>query len=410
MTSIRNRAFAALTALFLVGPAVAMGLHGMHVPLPSAFDTGQAHMHLEGRNAQGMPDCGPESLLDGTFQEETELFMADHVPLHDQALEASAALQRASIAQSARVMGYDVYPSYFGSIYLYEPGKSAVWHMPNQADPEAAYEPRMHTFGEGIAAVAARHPETRFCLVVPAGGATPAMNPAYPLMANPQYPEPLLEVLREELADVPNVVLVSNIGDYDDEEDYFQEYFRTDHHWNPPGSARLYNQAAEALDLALIHEQPTIELGRNMGSYARNGLVPVDEKSVDIDEQFPGVCLIDPETGTAVPVDEHRYYDPSSPEGYYDFYNRYYRQVEYYTGPGSGTAMLICDSFAAPMIAPIAANYETTHRIGDLYQKKQGNPSLEALIDEQQPNDVWIVGIPADLMSLVSRVPGYFDE
>ena len=204
------------------------------------------------------------------------------------------------------------------------------------------------------------------------------------------------------------MTVVSNIGGFETEDDYFAEYFRTDHHWNAVGCARVYNQAASDLGLAEVQVEPQRTFAQNMGSYARNGLVVETEAGVDIAQDFPGVYIIDEKNGRSVPVDDHAWYDEGSEDGFYDFYNRYYRQGSTYISPGEGEALLVCNSFAAPMLAPITANYETVHRVGDLYQRP-GTPSLEALIEETDPVDVWIVGIPADMMALVSREPGYFE-
>ena len=149
-----------------------------------------------------------------------------------------------------------------------------------------------------------------------------------------------------------------------------------------------------------------------MGSYARNGRVVITEINRDIPQKFPEVYAVGPldseSDPQAYPFDDHVWFNPNPGDIYFDFYGNYYRQVETYLGPGTGETILICDSFAAPMIAPLANNYETVHWVDDLFQRP-GGTSIEAYIDETHPEDVWIVGIPADMMALIQREPGYFD-
>lgn len=409
MSRLRDRVFLVLVAILLAGPALGLAARAA---FPSWYRETAPYLRLERRQRQGIPRHDAQAIVEGVFQDEVEQLISDHAPMRGSILRMSGALQRLSISQSAALFGYPVYPTYFGSIYLYEPAESAIWHVPAMSDPDLRYEERMRAFGEGIASVAARHPEMRFCIMLPAGGAITAINPAYDLMANPQYPEPLLDALMEGVGDASNVVVVSNIGWYEDEAAYFDDYFRTDHHWNGRGAARLYDQAAREMGLAEVQIDPQQVLPVFMGSYARNGLVPIVEPMSDIAQEYPGVRLVDPESPEGeehiVPVDNHEWYDFEGSDVYADAYSSYYKQSSCFYGPGSGVALVICDSFAAPVMAPIAAGYGEVLRVGDLFQR-EGGSSLEAYLVEYGPNDVWIVGAPPDLMGLVSREPAYFD-
>ena len=395
-----------LAGVVLLSTLGAVALSKLGVSLPQWANVGVEESALEGEYHQSRPQLSLSALSSGEFQRQAEAYCADHMPLRNQALIGSATLQRQSAASMAALLGTDCYPTFFGSEYAYVESADALIEIPGKKTDQLD---KLSEFAKGLSSVADRYPDKRFVVLVPEHGPGSDINPLVGLVANPFTSDEAIGVLEDGLAGHDNVFVGTDEGMYASLDDYFEYYYRTDHHWNARGAARVYDAGAVRAGLPLFEygaDKP-IEGIRFSGSHARFGRDLVEERPDDTSATFSDVS-IELEDGTVIDGDDHSYFRDRGDAARYMFYECYYTHGEEYTGPGTGTALLVCDSYGFGLSRIVAKQYAVMHYRDDLYfETVEGN--LADRIEELDPDDVIIAAALSDYCSQTTRIPDYFD-
>ena len=157
MQRIQNITFTVIAALIvfsIMGYNVAGALAPDIVAVPEASD-------LENRYYAKPSELSVDSLQDGTFQDSFEAFIADHVPNRDLIVLCNAALQRTSIATSAAIQGFEVYPTFFDSHYYVLPRDGLIVDRAEAQPPDAGGK-ELNAWIDTLNDAVQQHPDVRF--------------------------------------------------------------------------------------------------------------------------------------------------------------------------------------------------------------------------------------------------------
>ncbi|MBR0404364.1 MAG: hypothetical protein IJI68_04045 [Eggerthellaceae bacterium] len=198
-----------------------------------------ARSYLEGRTYQTFPELAVGTLADGSFQSKFEQYIADLIPMRDDVMLLNAGLQRTTIALADAPFGFSAYPTFFGSDYLCCPADSAVVETPStqRALSAAALEKAAGLFAAAIG----RHDNVRWQFALVDRSRSSHANPAHDLVAQPadyQF------CVREFLDKLPESCGKPDLSVADADE-YFQLFYRTDHHWKIGGALVAYGAILE---------------------------------------------------------------------------------------------------------------------------------------------------------------------
>ena len=157
MRRISNVVFTCIVALLIVSPLGYIAANGL---LPDIVKA-PVESELENRVYSKPPALDPVEIASGKVQDQCESFVADHIPNRDGYLLANAAIQRSSIALSAGIMGYDIYPTYFESNYYVIPADEVIVGNA-QARPEKKEKKWSRAGMSTLNDAAKKHPEMSF--------------------------------------------------------------------------------------------------------------------------------------------------------------------------------------------------------------------------------------------------------
>lgn len=275
VNTIRNLVFSLIIAVCL------FSWIGNRVAVDQGYAEYETESYLEGREFQTFPDLTSASFSEGTFQDEFEDYLCDHMPEHDDVILANAAMQRSIIALASLPFGFEAYETYFGSDYVYLPEYSAVLEMPMSTSDLTVES--LNTYAEEYSALMEANPDIDWLVYICDRPSTTLANPAVVMSSDvADY-----EYIRENFLDLlPESCIVVD-GSYTDSAEYCAEHYLTDHHWNIYGAIDAYEEiitalGKEAIDLSdvfVAYEGPF------WGSEARSGLV-LDEGDVVYDVEY----------------------------------------------------------------------------------------------------------------------------
>lgn len=365
----------------------------------------------EGLNLSGEIDSkpiplSPSDIKSGATQKAFEKEITRYIPFKSSALLGNAKLQKTMIELSNSLFGWKAYPTYYGSNRLWIPSQDAVTDLPYRATADSL-EP-IKCFSEGIDHLADEYPNINFHVLIADQPSTTLGNPAHELIEADTVT--IDEVIRQlhDGCDAPNVTMI--IDRPDDLDEYYDSYMKSDHHWNAKGAfhainALLEEQGADVMDGIDIVQVSDVGY---TGYTARAGLVDVQDSALDADIDYSTVSIYD--HGTTLSGNDHsKYWDSDHQKKRWQFYESYWPYYNEYSGPGDGTALLICDSAALPIERYLAMQYRKLYVSYDLHDNTHGASSLSNLIEEDKPQDVYFIAITNDLISFCGRNPGYFE-
>ncbi len=234
MAKGQNLAFIGIVAVCLL---VVFGCACLRAVIP---DFGKDKSVLEGRVYQVAPELSQQSLAEGDFQDELEQYVADSVPKRDGVLLANAKLQRSVIELANGPFGYNTYPTFFGSSYVYSPVTEGVYEKPKTKLEYSAE--RIDGFVDKYSALIDDNPEVNWAFCMPDRSGVSTGNPAYGLSSNKADYEYFKENFLDRLPTSCRVVDASCA----DAEEFGDLYLQTDHHWNIRGALRAYERVAQA--------------------------------------------------------------------------------------------------------------------------------------------------------------------
>ena len=400
MNKARNTIFSVLLIVFLLGPAALwVGQTKLHLDIPSWF-TAEDATYLSGskQKTNVRENLSIEGFQTKELQSAAENKLGNYVPAKATAIIENAAVQRCSIALSNLLFNWACYPTYYGSARLAYPEQNVVAYLPKTQSP--SYQRQWQTFAAGLRKAAERHPEKRFIVYVVGGYQDPAVNPAFSLMSCPMYPAECTNLLRQETGVTPNITVLGS--SYDSEEEYYEDFFHTDHHWNINGAMKAYDEIADALNLEKVNSYGITNIPDYLftGATARWGLDLLEEEVFDCDNTFNYLTAIY-SNGEEQDGDDHAsFFNATALMKHYSFYDLYYDNLGNCTiigGTGNRSALLISNSYRGAIQRPLASSYHSLSVNNQLHPSAAMTETLDNQINEADADDIFFIANPSNL-------------
>lgn len=353
----------------------------------------------------------------GAFQQAIEKTLGNNIPFKAMALLGNSSLQRSAIAASNVVFGFEAYPTYFGSRGVYIPAEDAVAAYP--VSSSSILEGVSKT-AKGLAEFSKAHPELEFRLIMGDQSDYSDANPVSTLVSARISTEQCATILRQELQDCPNVLVLAST--YSDTHEYYDNYYRTDHHWNGFGALEAYRKMNDALGIEGRAEVEGSALDFDgllcNGSYARRYLLMANEEAhephIDVSQltvEGEGPPYIMREGGAEALL-------AAGVKAEYDLYAQWYgsaaRNVQLpvlnRALPDGGNALVLQDSFNNAFHWLIANDHYLVRCYDDIKDDRKDQTPLIDRISEVDPDVIYFVGNCAAYSRLMDKAPNYFDE
>lgn len=393
---IQNMIFSLVICLFACMPAALYCATRMDMDIPPKL-TSEPAEYLAG----GLSEANVAATLSfhgfksKELQNAVETEIGNYIPAKAEAIIINTMIQRKGIEVSNAVFDWDCYPTFYGSERLYIPGSNAVTYMPRKHLED--YVNKWEEFAENIKEIATRFSDRNFVLYVVQGYTEPAVNPAYSLVSNPLSPRLCSETLTRMLSETENVHVLTQ--DFDAFNDYYTQFFTTDHHWNIDGAFEGYRQICETLELNAIESDGVhpIENYLFTGATARWGVDLLQENVFDCNYDFSNLS-IEMSDGTIIDGNNHDLFWDCNPLGKpYLFYDNYYGKTGNCSiggGCGNKKALLVGNSYKEALQRPLAESYSNLE-VG--FNAKLSSYIIESLEEEllnSNAEDVILVGHP----------------
>ena len=282
-----DAAIAAVFCLVISATGIGLMLSKAGMTFPDWIGVGQTYSYLEGRDYQVCPVPSVSGITSGEFQSELEDYLSDHAPNRDAIMLSTAWMQRLSIVPMAGILGLPAYPTFFGSSYAYLPEQDAIVSI---EDRRARVANGIQDASAGLSLVIESHPQTRFFVYTPLRN---NMLPCLPerLLSGQVTPQWLEENVYVPLEEAGARVVRPVTRDFDE---YLQDYYRGDFHYNALGANRGYCAVMEAMG----HGEDILE---------RNQLLREPVVSIGADERTALQFLSEPDYLTDYEYDLPRY-------------------------------------------------------------------------------------------------------
>lgn len=304
---------------------------------------------LENRTLAALPAASQDTLLNGAWGEALEAYAADHFPLREAMVAGRTTLHRLTgdVMQQNAIAGRDG--------WLFEPPQQSVSRVASLGVQA------LNDLAEALALPSA-------LMIVPTSA--DVMQSALPALYACQSQRPVLEAL---YALAPAMTPVdSTLLAHEGESSL---YYRTDHHLTADGAAVCYRALCASLSLEPQAGTRTAIPGMQGSYFARmpGPLTQPELFTVDL----PGQVTV---TLDGAPAD---FLDAALLEKrnkYAALFRGTYAHVVLENPQGSGSLLLVCDSYANAIAPMLAANYARVDMIDPRYY----TGDLAQLADEAQ--------------------------
>lgn len=389
----------ALAAASLTLAATALDGTGL---VPAWLQVDKESSNLEVRAYARRPELSLASLADGSYQDGFEDWLNDSIPRRDDAMMLNGTWQRLPISLAAAALGYEVYPTFYGSDLVYWPERESAIASSKSADAETTE--RLARVARDISSLAAEYPGTSFYAYRVDMLEGSSMNPTASLMPDAMDTEWFTENFYGLLEGV-DVIDTGLYGDYGTgDESIYEDFFRTDHHWHGTTAYRAYAACLERMlgsaeDPAKIISEYVVEVpfygtGSRLGrcdavdpDYIRDYEVNLSGLRVWVDDntgwrEVGTDALVSTDRYRAGDVDTDRYL-----LRYEDYFHGNYQLLRV-ENPGAAhperTLLMVVDSYSNPMERFFAQNYGTVIA----WDPRGSTRTLRSLMEEWQPDDV----------------------
>lgn len=345
-------------------------LNKLNIPVPSALQTNVERSYLEGRPYTRLPSPSVDSFLSGDFQDNLESYTADALPLRETLLLGKASLQRLSISEMAALLGYDAYHTFFGSGYLHETEGNRLLAAPARQSKKVLNG--LTASVDSINDFVASNPGYTYYFAMPYRSDVLGIGPLTGLVSEPVDAEFLQSRIFSRLSpDITQIDLMPSSY-----EEFKEDYFKTDHHWNIKGAYKAYCKINEAMGNAsstlLCGELLTFPTAQFYGSEARSGLDTSVGPDMIQDYEF---ALPHYETwiyGELMPNDfaasTQAYIDGFQPDNpfvnlYADYWHADYGQIVFVNQDDktSKNLLIVADSFSNPIERLFLSSYSRVY-------------------------------------------------
>lgn len=412
MTNIRkilNIIFAVSVAFVLFG-TITSEIALKVFPQFSTF----AKSNFELKDHQILPAFSIDAVANKTFQSQFSDFMADETPFRDHILLGNASVQRCVIQIANSTFSFPAYPTYLGSEYVYIPEYNAVQCMPDNNDEQIR-----KGLADTICALncAARdNPDTEFVICVVGGYKQPAASIVYDLMSNPFTYQDAERIFYDRQEDLDNISFI--FIEYNNTGEYYSDFYKSDHHWNPRGAYKAYSQIMDALGKTRleVQEYSQISEGYFTGSLARAGMYLIDDVPFDYAEHFDGLTSIT-STGEAVDVNAHAQYENAkSNDRRFNMYSLYYGDItgnwryvkdnQLVKDNSKTETLYVSDSFGLAVERLFAATGGSVWADYSLHENRSESKSYSEKKNELKT--VVMIGYPGNYATFMERNPYFF--
>lgn len=399
---VRSFVLSIVLCLFLCGPLILFGIEKLGVSLPDWVTSEGAAYLSGGMQTTSFSDVHDIRSLLKCVHADAEDEIGNHVPMKATALLANAHWQRGAISLSNMLWQWPCYPTSFGADHLYIPAQDAVCKWPRAVNP--AVDEGLQDFEERLTRFAAAHKELTFVSFVVARSETSSANPARPLVPESYTASDVVSAMKEELG----AGVVVQCEDPDSLDEYYKQFFRSDHHWRASGAVLAYNQLAGVLGKQQISSEVQRVAGPlYSGAYARNSLCLVEDEPTDLVYDFSDTLLGDGDSSEEGDAHAH-YFGANEQNKHWRFYDLFYDMFPESRGVGEGKILLVCDSFGFALIRPLAVGYEEVIVVNALQASQKTDQSLEALLADAGFDTVLFVGDSGNFSTFYERNPYFF--
>lgn len=365
--------------------------------------------NLENRFYTGPAELNAETVLGGEFQKSLDASLADHIPARDKVVLYNAGLQRASVAFSAGLFGFDVFPTFFGSRYYVVPRDNLIVdraeELPTDTDALDAWVNTLN-------GVAKKYPDIRFVYDCIARHDQSEANPTYQYYSDRLNPAWVQENIVGKLDPHMNA-FIDSVESYDE---IVEKWFDADPHWTLERALESYDKIADRLSLTTYSfENPVKAIDSWYGGYAKSGLdldVASELDDLPIDFSQLHFYRLPEEGGAEIEVgarDEVLAGDALSAADVESMYYVYYGggQMEVKNdGPSNGRrALIVTDSLSYCLTRFIAANYDDSFFI--LPGNDHFGDSFESYIERYAPDDVIVMTHASKYLSIAEYSPEF---
>lgn len=385
--------------------------------------TGSSAKYLTGgiSNVQVTPYLNVEGFADKDLQTAIEDKISNFIPMKASALLTNAKLQRCAIAESNEVTRWGCVPTHYDSSIVYSGKGDSLSQMP-LADA-ANVQGGVEKFAAGLADVVRRFPEKQFVVIVADNSNTSEANPALGLVAGAYTTADAANVFYEACGGLDNL-FVSEVY-YQDPQEYYQYFYRTDHHWNGYGAVDAYIKSLDAFDndtasvlRAPLEQLPPLtglEWLSEHGSACRNGLMIIDESVNEPSLPLSSVLLEEGATPPVVADDGVTLMRESGPIASYDFYQTWYGQwrdtvaVNDSASLPESSALVICDSFGTAFKWVASTGFGRVSTLYDLHDSRSEVVPLSKTLSESDADTIFLVARVTSYQKVLDRFPEYFE-
>lgn len=370
----RNITFALVISCILSSPAVLWVFeHVDSIDIPSWLSIEDATYLSGGRtdaNISAVASLG--GFFESDLQKALEDEIGNYIPAKATALLTNAQLQRSAIAASNILFQWDCYPTFYGSNLAVVPSEGRLVELA-QTTTKGLVKSIQDT-AERLSAFSLSHPDVNLYVYLGPDSQNVSGSPTGSLMASPlSYND--IESMMMKKEEESAFHWISGAVTYDE---FLQNWYKTDHHWNIQGAFQAYQRIATALGFGddllnpsaeIVYEDPIF-----FGSFARRGL---DEEHSDkiTDYTFDNSQAFTVEISGQKATDQSLAHAHDYAEGQWDINPYANRYAEYYhtdyplikitnnSEDAKGELLIVGDSYSNSMERFLAAHYKTTYVI-----------------------------------------------
>ncbi len=362
--------------------------------LPPALDNGTYSL-LEASDLQTLPSFVFDSVIKGTYQQEMDDFLGDSFPKREDVILANASMQRNIIELSASLFSYKTIHTFYGSGYVWNTELNVVCSQAekgtkgraNNFNSVASALNKLQRKFEGVS-IGVALPDTDSYGDSSITASLVSKHLGHTFRENNFY---------KKLDSSIKVVDLS----YQNSDELYKDYYRTDLHWNIKGAYRGYKkimdtcfpnfEQVELSDLKTYIEPDVI------GHRSRGGLCVLNDKDkmIDYDVNLQNMTIkIDGEDRTYEDICHVGMYSSQSWDKnpyrsrYEEYYHNNYAKIEFDTDNHSGrNLVLIGDSFTSCIERLFASSFDKVIAIDSRYFDN----SLSQLIEDNAITDIIVV-------------------
>lgn len=416
---VRDTILSFAFCLFILGPCCLWATQSLFptLHLPSWL-TAEDAIYLVGGISE--TDINEHLSLKGfekeALQSSLETEINNHIPLRADSLLLNASMQRVAIASSNALFGFDAYPTFFSSDTAYYPAANALVDFPRT---NGSLLDRAAFTASGIADLAKKHPDKNFYLVVSDISDTAASNPLGSLISGEAIlTKDFIDTMEDSLGNADNVHITSVI--YNEPDEYYQNYYTTDHHWNGFGTLDAYRALAPVASL----DQSVSNCNQNLsftdfpinGTYAREGLMLLNESALEPKFDLSDLEVAESDTPPIASRNSVQTLEALGPKASYGFYPEWYgttgqavkSPIVNNSNPLGKKAAVIMDSYGDSLRWLLARNYGSVRCYRDIRGGERGEATLEERISESGAQDIYFVGSALAYTRIPSNFPNYF--